>query len=188
MADEPTIVRMPAWEELDKRFEPYAIQLGWLAYAWNSLHDNLGGLFWTLTGMQNGKIPLAIWNAVQNDRSQREMVKALAEVALSDKPKQKGEILWVLERATAFEERRNNAMHTPFTFMIDAEGPQLTSKWISGHARAQKLKDKDLLKEFEWCGRTANALAIYTRQMNVSLRDSKVMPWPNRPHLPTLEQ
>ncbi|MGC2776353.1 MAG: hypothetical protein WA418_12060 [Bradyrhizobium sp.] len=185
MADEPRFVKWPGWEDLDKRFEPYAIQLGWLVYSWNALHENLGGLFWVLTGLQNGKIPQAIWYSVTNDRTQRDMVKAVASVVLAD-GKQKEDILWVLSKAQSFEERRNNALHNPFTFMIDAEGPRLSSKWFQGHARAEKLKDKDLLQEFQWYGRSANTLAIFTRRMSVSLRDPTQFSWPERPELPTL--
>jgi hypothetical protein len=112
MTDTPKMVTFPGWEDLDQRFEPYAIQLGWLAYSWNSLHDRLGQLFWVLTGLQNGKIPLAIWNAVKNDRAQREIVRATATVSLQSNPAVHDEIKWILDRADVFEEHRNNALHT----------------------------------------------------------------------------
>src|ERR1700730_6352520 len=97
MTAPPRVIKAPNWEELDKRFEPYAIQLGWLAYSWNELHDRLRNLFWTLTGMQDGRIPLAIWNAIQNDRAQREMVRALVGVIFLDKEAERNEILWVMD-------------------------------------------------------------------------------------------
>jgi hypothetical protein len=187
-AGEPRIVRRPDWKELDKRFEPYAIQLGWLAYSWNSLHERLGNLFWTLTGLQDGRIPIAIWNAIENDRAQREMVRAIAEVALTPDNKAKREILWVLGKAQSFEDKRNDALHTPLTFMIDADGPRLSSKWFSGHRSATKLKDKDLLEEFKWYGRTANVLSQYVWHISYHLRDPSKVPLPHRPELPALGQ
>lgn len=183
MSDEPNIVKWPGWEELDKRFEPYALQLGWLAYSWNALHDKLGQLFWTLTGLDNGKIPLAIWNAVKNDRTQRELVRATAKETTG--PEVFSEIKWVLDRADEFEEHRNNALHSPLTFMIDADGPQLASKWLSGNQRAMKLKGKDLLTEFAWYGRSANALGIYVQRINMHLKGGVQFPMPERPKMPT---
>lgn len=185
MADEPNIAKFPGWEELDRRFEPYALQLGWLAYSWNNLHDRLGQLFWILTGLQNGSVPLAIWNAVKNDRTQREMVRATAAVTLASDLVVFDEIKWVLDRADTFEEHRNNALHSPLTFMIDADGPQLSSKWLSGNPRAVKLKDKDLLNEFAWYGRSANTLAIYVQRISIHLKDPAQFPLSERPTLPT---
>jgi hypothetical protein len=187
MTDEPNIVKWPGWEELDQRFEPYAAQLGWLTYSWNSLHDRLGQLFWILTGLQNGKIPLAIWNAVKNDRSQRDIVRATTREALVANQSVYEEIKWVLDRADVFEEHRNNALHSPLTFMIGEDGPQLSSKWLSGNQRAMKLKDKDLLNEFAWYGRSANALAIYVQRISLHLKDPAQFPMPERPKLPAKE-
>jgi hypothetical protein len=186
MTDAPKVAKWPGWEDLDKRFEPYAIQLGWLAYSWNSLHDQLGHLFWVLTGLKNGKIPLAIWNAVKSDRAQRDIVRATAKEALQNNQTVYDEIKWILDRADVFEEHRNNALHTPLTFTIDSDGPQLSSKWLSGHQRAMKLKDKDLLNEFAWYGRSANTLAKYAQRISVHLMDSSQFAMPERPQMPVL--
>jgi hypothetical protein len=42
MTDEPNIVKWPGWEELDKRFEPYALQIGWLAYCMTGWEISFG--------------------------------------------------------------------------------------------------------------------------------------------------
>jgi hypothetical protein len=188
MSDEPKIVKWPGWDELDNRFEPYAVQLGWLAYSWNSLHDRLGNLFWALIDIKNGRIPLSIWNAVKNDRTQRDMLAALAKETLPADSKVLEEINWVLNRAESFEERRNNALHSPLTFIIDTSGPQLSSKWTSGNQRAVKLKDKDLLKEFEWYGRSANTLAVHVSRITLHIRAPNIQPELQRPEMPTLGQ
>jgi hypothetical protein len=57
---------------------------------------------------------------------------------------------------------------------------------LSGNARATKLKDKDLLKEFTWYGRAVNKLATHVRLMDFSLLSPTQMPWPGRPKLPAL--
>ena len=134
--------------------------------------------------MQNGRIPLAIWNAVKNDRSQRDIVRATAREALATNQLVFEEIKWVLDRANEFEEHRNNSLHSPLTFMIDSDGPQLSSKWLSGHRRAMKLKGKDLLNEFTWYGRSANTLAIYVQRISYHLKDPAQFPMPERPKIP----
>ncbi|WKA26365.1 hypothetical protein [Bradyrhizobium roseum] len=185
MSDEVKVMAsIPSWDALDKRFEPYAIQLGWLAYSWNKLHERLSDIFWALTGIQNGYIPAAIWNAVKNDRTQREMLKGLASATLTDRKDLLEEILWVLKQADKFEDKRNDALHSPLIFMIEKDGPRLSSSHHMGNPRALKLKDKDLLNEFKWYGETANVLASYLPTLTRCIR-SPNHPF-ERPTLPAL--
>jgi hypothetical protein len=71
--------------------------------------------------------------------------------------------------------------------MIDSEGPHLSSKWLSGHQRALKLKDKDLLNEFAWYGRSANTLSIYVQRISMHLMDRSKFAMPARPQMPVKE-
>jgi hypothetical protein len=74
------IVRVPSQKQLEKQFEPYAIELGKLVYAWNRLHEKLFDLFWAVTGLQNGNIANAIWHSIDRDRAQRQMLRKAAQV------------------------------------------------------------------------------------------------------------
>jgi hypothetical protein len=185
MTDNPKIVTFPGWDELDKRFEPYAIQLGWIAYSWNALHDSLGNIFWTLTAIRTGDVPLAIWNAVPNDRTQRGILRAVADVTLREKPQVQKALHWLLAEADKFEDRRNDALHTPFTFNIGPQDSTLVSNSYKGHKRALKLKDKDLLDEFTWYGQSINMLTRYARSINFSLADPTNFAWPADPVMPS---
>jgi hypothetical protein len=170
--------------DLDKRFEPYAVQLGWIAHSWNALHDALGSLFWTLTGSQNGNVPLAIWNSIPNDRTQRGVLRAVAQTVLADKETELQAVLWLLAAADKFEDKRNDALHTPFTFQIDPNDTRLVSKSYSGHKRALKLKNKELLPEFEWYGRSVHILARYAMSIRFALGDPANFAWPTKPKMP----
>ncbi|SRR6266849_7123036 len=172
MANRPKIVTFPGWDDLDKRFEPYAVQLGWIAYSWNALHDALGSLFWALTGSQNGNVPLAIWNSIPNDRTQRGVLRAVAQTVLAGKETELRAVLWLLAAADKFEDKRNDALHTPFTFQIDPNDTRLVSKSYSGHKRALKLKDKELLPEFDGMA----ALFTYLRGMRCPFALRSVSP------------
>ena len=65
--------------EIEKDYlEPYYISLGKLVVAWNRLHDVMCRLFQVIedpTGLAS-IVPLAVWNAVTSDRTQREMLRA----------------------------------------------------------------------------------------------------------------
>lgn len=117
----------------------------------------------------------------------RDIVRATAAEALQSDQALYNEIKWILDRADVFEEHRNNALHTPLTFMIDHEGPHLSSKWLSGHQRALKLKDKDLLNEFAWYGRSAYTLSIYAQRIGMHLMDPSKFMIPERPQMPVKE-
>src|ERR1700730_16658421 len=72
----------PSPEEISKRFQPYVVELGTLVYIWTRLHDHLAELFWRVTGILNGNIPLAIWHSTPNDRAQRDMLRAATTAKL----------------------------------------------------------------------------------------------------------
>jgi hypothetical protein len=177
------IVTFDGWEDLDRRFEPYAVQLGWIAYSWNALHEALGSVFWTLTGIQNGNIPLAIWHSIPNDRTQRGMLRAVASTVLTKKAELDA-LLWLLTETDKFEDRRNDALHTPFTFEISTSPPRLVSKSYTGHKRASKLKDKNLLLEFEWYAKSVSLLARYAMSLRYALGDPINFAWPKLPEMP----
>ncbi len=64
-----------------KVFKPLAIELGWLTFEWNRLHELLGEVFACVmaedpvhsTFVATG---LAAWHALTNERSQRDMLRA----------------------------------------------------------------------------------------------------------------
>jgi hypothetical protein len=185
------IIIPPTGEELERKFLPYAIQLGKLVYAWNQLHESLGQLFWTVLGETPGATALAVWYSTNNDRAQREMLRAAAVASLSIwsscPPKALEDILWLLGKIQTLADQRNDTIHSPFTFNVDADGAKLISSYVWGHPRALKLKGKDLMAEFKWYCECADTCTRFTRDVREALI-SRGRSWPDRPQLPRLDQ
>ena len=145
------IVKIPSQKQLEKQFEPYAIELGKLVYAWNRLHEKLFGLFWVVTGVQNGNIANAIWHSTDSDRAQRQMLRKAAQVVFAADSEKKDGVMWLLNQVDqSLAGNRNDAIHAPLAFFTDPSGTKLGPSWYSGHPRAKSLEGKELMTEFKW--------------------------------------
>jgi len=175
-------------------FEAYALALGQVAYTWNYLQDELGQLFVVVTGMDD-RTALSVWYSSDNDRVQRNMLKAAILASNKDRwlPRfqtARDDMLWLVHQANALSDQRNNAIHAPTTMVTMHAGREMVasiSAYINGHPRARRLWGKRLLTEFSWCAQTADTLSAFTRQATQALRN-ELMPWPDRPALPARGQ
>ena len=168
-------------------FAQYAKALGEANLAWNDLHEMLGNVFWSALGIRNGVIPLQIWHSSTLDRAQREMLKAITDSKAIDNvlnEKAKAEILWILSRATALEDMRNNAIHSPVSQSGDKP---VEAAHQSGHIRARSLANKDMLKELDYFYQTVITLRTYAFEIFSAIQTRhSTFPtaWPERPKLP----
>ena len=140
-----------------------------MVYAWNDLQDNLATIFWCVVGSTNGAIPLAIWNAIENDRAQRGMLRAALNVRAAsmdsenifrptedDRKNKKAsrpykDIKWLVDRLDELAGLRNNVIHAPLSFIISANGlMKMVPNDFQGHPRARDLTDYELIGEFRW--------------------------------------
>ena len=181
------MVRVPSQKQLEDYFIPYATELGYLVYSWNRLQLRLTDLFWDAIGTRTPEVPRAIWYTITVDRAQRQMLLAAAMVAQFKNPRARDDIKWIIDHAEKFEDKRNNAIHSPFTLMTSASGTTLAAADYTGHPRAKKLKDKELLSEFRWCAETAAILANFAARIHTCLTQPNVE-WPERPQLPQLQK
>ena len=174
-----------------RRFQPYAIELGHLAYHWNRLHENLGRLFWTITGIANGVVAMNVWYSLRSDLAQREMLRAAAMGGLNRQAveKARGEIKWLLDEVNTLSHQRNDALHAPLLFKFEPEDPRpiFESAYHFGNPRALKLKDKDLISEFVWYHERAAALADHASVLDLWIHRPEPT-LPSRPKLPTRGQ
>jgi hypothetical protein len=179
----------PTERQMQRGFKPYALELGMLIFSWNRLQAALGQLFSDVLTGTKFNISQAAWNAITIDRLQRQMLLAAAIASPSLQARAKDDIKWIVDRAEEFEDRRNNAIHAPFEFVLekDFRGYVLAPAWYTGHPRAIKLRDKHLLNEFRWYGETAAVLANFARRVHYRFDDSGSS-WPRRPELPQLGQ
>jgi len=179
-----TVIKVPSQKQLEQQFQPYAVELGKLVFAWNQLHEKLAGLFWAITGFKNGAMASAIWYSTDNERTQRKMLRQLAEVVFSGDNKKKDGILWLVKQVDdALAGHRNDAIHAPLNFMTGPFGTVLEPSWYSGSPRAKSLAGKDLMSEFKWYRERADLFATYAAKIHAALLLPD-RPWPEIPALP----
>jgi len=168
----------------DIHFTPIATELGRLVYAWNELHEHLGHLFDLVVSPKGPRgTALAAWRAVENDRTQRTMLRYAVEHAASRLDKALvGEILWVLERANSLAEHRNNAIHSPYAIVTTQGKTEILPLDFFGNPRARKLGGKHLVSEFQWCYACSQTLSGYAIRLVAILDTGSALP--ERPKLP----
>jgi hypothetical protein len=104
-------------------------------------------------------------------------------------PKAKSEIVWLINYIDhSLADRRNNVIHSPFSFMTDNSGTRFKSDFFSENPRAIKLFEKELLAEFTWYQLTASVLSGYAADIHMAMATPERYSWPERPILPTLGQ
>jgi hypothetical protein len=167
-----------------KAFRPLAIELGYLVYEWNRLHEALATLFGdVVSSTKNKSIPYAIWHSTPNDRTQREMLKAAAAAATTATPQTKSDIAWLLAELHKLAGKRNAAIHAPLIFANEMTQVEIIPWFFFGNPRAAELKDKSLLHEFKWYRDHLARLAYFAEGLDLALSVGR--PWPKRPQLPS---
>jgi hypothetical protein len=112
------------------------------------------------------------------------MLRQLAEVVFSGESKKKEGIFWLLKQVDdALAGHRNDAIHSPLSFMTGPFGTVLEPSRFSGSPRAKGLTGKDLMSEFKWYRERADVLANYAAKIHAALRLPE-RPWPEIPALP----
>jgi hypothetical protein len=126
----PTMRRSITDQEQTHAFQQYALVVGRLSHAWNDLHLKLGELFASLIGADDEEVALAVWYSTENDRAQRNMLRATVEASRPDRwketPKAPEEVKWVLDRVdNQLADARNNAIHAPCALYVGGsrDGP-----------------------------------------------------------------
>jgi hypothetical protein len=188
-------------EEFIERLTPFAGEIGLVVVSWNSLHHELARLFWYLTGIEDGAIPLAIWNSQSSDRAQRKMLRDVADITFTDSMMFRkalmaekrlnalalGHVRWLLGEVDQAAEHRNNFVHAPFELTLgrdDGGVDALSPITIQGNRRAMNLKDKaDLVADLQSHRRQLVSLSRFTYILASRIRWPDSGPWPNRPIL-----
>jgi hypothetical protein len=172
-----------SWEAVSA----YISAVGMVAHAWNRLHEKLGQLFVRIVEAPNSKIASAIWYAPFSDRNQRELLAAAIEACNDEFWKRlprtaKADLKSLLTKINTLGFKRDDAVHAPVLF-DDAGTPVIVADFLSGHRRAKNLVGKDLLVEFDYLKRYAEALTDCAEQFTEAL-SAENAPWPNIPPAP----
>jgi hypothetical protein len=173
-------------------FKPYGVEIGYLAFAWNHLHETLSHVFRGVIKSEGSEISTAIWYSTDSDFAQRNMLRA-AVSASNLSTLQRDEILWILNKIDIpLRHSRNNAMHAPLMFargvVEDAISDWMEASVWSASPRAKALRGKELIAEFRSSAELADTLRKYAAQIADALSSSEPQSWPGRPQLPHAHQ
>lgn len=192
-ASEPEIVmtsstknsRTDINEAMSQEMDHIAKVLGYIANSWNMLHaDDLGAIFVYLLKPRNATIGWAAWHARQNDRAQRYMLQAAAKEALGEDNKIFKELKWSLKRTEALEDKRNTAIHTPYSIFIDNGTLRIVPYFFTGHKRAETLKERDVERELISYWRNIERIRSFVLKLYDALHSSSTSSTlPPRPSL-----
>src|SRR3954470_20045175 len=61
-------------------WDAHALAIGKIVMAWNQYQEMLGEIFAGLFGRRDWRLALAAWHALDNDRAQRSMLDAIANI------------------------------------------------------------------------------------------------------------
>jgi len=190
MAEQPSeaTILWPTDKQVRAEFEAYTCAVGKVAHAWNYLHEKLGALFALVVNAQDRNVIAAVWYSTFSDRSQRLMleagIKALAEYRWQSVPAHaKADLLWLIEKANMLGNKRDDAIHAPAILSTDVRGTEMAVSSFSGHRRAQNLRGKRLLIEFNWLERYAEQLSRFTVAATNALAYADYT-WPDKPQPP----
>jgi hypothetical protein len=171
-----------------RAFQPFAIQIGWIAYEWNRLQEALGELFSDIVQPDTKRIGYAIWHSTDNDRTLRNILKEAMEASKIENTIEQrpyDDISWILSQIDKLAGRRNTAIHAPFA-MISTSSSDLGIEIVPwhhvGHPRARELKNKSLPDEFRWYRDHLEKLADFAEALHWALIFPDIM-WPDRPQL-----
>jgi hypothetical protein len=187
-------LRTPAQRrrEQERKFKPLAVELGWIAYEWNRLHEALGELFADAMGADT-YTALSAWHAVRSDLTQRQMLKAAASHRVSratpENARLWGAVVDLVDEVNKLSDKRNNAIHAPLVFATDIVGDVMSVQPLDflGNERARKLANRELLTEFQWYRRSGSVLAKYANVLHYAFNDPNYQ-LPQKPILPTRGQ
>lgn len=150
-----------------KSFEPYVKAIGQAAIAWSGLHEVLRDIFWIMLGTDK-PTSSAIWYSIRSDRSQRQMLKALAKSyretgdlrkELADK------IDALLKECDAVALTRDDVVHAPILSSLTGVVPNA----YSGSPMASRLLNKVLLDEYRWCRDACLVISDYAHRISINM-------------------
>jgi hypothetical protein len=130
-----TRVTFPSGQDWDRDFKPYAEALGFLVRDWNDAQETMCDLFCALFQDEDKDMARAVWYAIPNDRGQRKILNAATLERFGEEHHVTKATAWVIGRADALGNQRDDAVHSPVSLMI-GDPPEI----ISGIFRSSTRK------------------------------------------------
>jgi len=155
--------------------------------AWNEYHEVLGSLFASLFTKSHYLTALDIWHCLDNDRTQRRLLRTAANTYLAWNKKGLEELNWLLNKTdTLLSAQRNVGVHAPLNGLFEVEGvSRLYPVPGPGNRNAKQLDGKDVLKEYAHYEQQLRKICIFATALRFKLREGRHTddPWPERPML-----
>jgi len=170
----------------DKIFDDHAADIGHIALQWNALHDALGEIFCGIIESNSGRmVVLAAWQSLASDRGKRQMLERAAFEKLGANDRLYQEIKWICGKLDSQEDKRNDAVHSPFGISMEEGGFRVVPVLWTVHPRAQKFKDKDIALELKSYRKNLQSLTAFARRLiSFPALLAHGASWPERPSLP----
>jgi hypothetical protein len=177
----------PHDDEPEAIFAPYIQAAGGVVDAWNRLHETLKYLFVAITKMSEN-VGYAVWHSARSDSAQRAILRA-ATAATSDKepwvvrfPTAKDDLNALLQKANKIGEMRNDAIHAPVSLAHNNGRIVIVPFYFNGNPRAESLRNKDIVAEFNQCRDEAYILNAFSNEAEASIKFAS-RAWPDKPAL-----
>ena len=176
-------------EPAQKLLEKHAADVGMVALTWNALHEVLGELFVEAVDPNGRSVVLAVWQAVTSDRSKRMMLNSALAKAFGEDAKFTKEIKWINDQLNNLEDKRNDAVHSPYILTIKDGAIKVIPYILAGNTRARKLQGKELALELQSYSSNLDRLKNFAFGLiGYSHRATDLPTWPQRPALPRPSQ
>lgn len=183
-------IQNPTAAQYRRAFRPYGAAIGDLVYSWNSLHQKLAILFELVVKSPSRKMGMAIWYSTDSDFTQRKMLRAAVEKCTQLSAPQRDDITWALNKIDdSLRHNRNDALHSPFVFMVVGAGFSVIPDFTSDSPRAQSLwrntrTTLDLKKSLREYNQLCSTLSEFFGSICYSILAPAARKWPDRPALP----
>ncbi len=142
-------------------FQGIAKEIGFLAYAWNSLQQSYLMLFIAMMGADQATTHTDIWNSFRSDARQRDLILAAAPTALENHPLKK-DVIAIVNEGNKIAAIRNDAIHSPFVLAGMLKFPM--PETATGHPGARRLAMRtNIEKELREATNYSIALAEYAK-------------------------
>ncbi|MCK1639112.1 hypothetical protein IVA95_16245 [Bradyrhizobium sp. 157] len=168
--------------------DAHALAVGKIALAWNEFHETLGELFARLFVKHHHATALAIWHCLDSDRTQRRLLRAMAETQLQWNKKGLEELIWLLNQTDRIlSEQRNVGVHAPLMSFTETDGThKMLPLSMYGNRNAAKIEGRDILSEYAHYEKQIRQMGTFAFALSFKLTDAKHNPdddWPPRPKL-----
>lgn len=166
--------------------EAHAIAIGKIAMGWNEFHSILHELFAGLFGVRSYALAYNAWSAIPSDKSQRDMLRAVAQSKLRPGSRELKDLLWLLEKTNEIVSgQRNIGIHTTLWSLIELDGTHKFIPVATNARTAQALAGADILKEYAHYEKQIRKMLMFAvgLQFALSPRRKGKRHWPERPVL-----